>query len=1490
MPYSAGSAPKFGGRYEDRWTAHCAMLVLAEKASSIYLEEPGQEKDGYEFSLETPEGTEYHQVKRQKAREGRWTTAALKSAGVLDAIRRRMGEAGASFVFVSTHSAYALEELSQRALASESFGRFAETALRSEKWRGEFEALSKAWGEQEGWTWEALRRIRIETISERKLSDVLAFQAELLLAGAGEPTSDVLIGVLREAVNHQLHAANIWSALNKKGRTPNPATSESLATVALQAANDRFKRSRAGSRFTGKLLLRQETQEVGAALKKRSIVLVQGNAGMGKSEVLSELIEGLDGEGVPYLALRLDRLQPSSTAAQLGHDLGLAASPQVTLSAAAAGRQSYLIVDQLDAISTTSGRNPQFLDAVEEMLSQALAQGSIKVVLSCRSFDATNDARLRRLFSSQDEPNSVDVGPLAEEQIFEVLSELGVDKKLMDKGLVELLAIPLHLALFSQIPRASEDDLRRLRTLRDLYDAFWDAKQDEVARSLQGNPNWTDVIDALVDRMSEEQALEAPRETVDSWKKDVDAMLSSAVLVAEKKRLAFIHETFFDYAFARRFSARRRTLKSLLSDDQFLFRRAQVRQILAHMRDGGELDYEQNLRYLMEEESVRFHLKELVIAWLGTVSGPQRFEWDLLDSILQEPSNPLQDRAWQALCSPEWFVLLEENGRLARWLSAGGTSEERGLEIVAAAGAQNARAAAALLSERQSATDRSDGRLESVLLRSDLAGSRELFDLFLEEIARDADLSRRDFWYLAHDLPEKRPEWACELLGTYLRSRLSAGDLIDEQHGHFWGVHLEPRGLHLGEFVQTAAAGAPVAYIEYVWPEIVKIVKRTARPAQDYELRQDAIWNQRHLSSSMDDLEDDLLIGTETAMTELAIQKPSTFVKVAEEFAETDLESIVYFLFQGYAANPDLADPAIQWVASDRRLFRVGYSNGSHWGTRRLLEAVSGHSSDAALEELEEPLLSYYTSWERSAKSHGFELSPFGLEQFALLGGVAKDRRTPAMQKRFAEFQRKFRVADLDAPRGMRGGMVTSPIPDSSAEKMNDANWLHAMECYPSDERSDRKDWLKGGAFQLANVLENLAKANPGRFARLGTQMPDDANTSYFDAILRGVGASDSGVSVEEAHELVERCHRLPGRPCGRWIAHPLRQHATSGIPHKTLRILCSYAVNGQGPSDGSMESDRSAEDQLISRGLNSVRGGLANELASWIYDNPAHIAPVEDTLRKLVKDESDAVRAMAAEAVFWLLRHNTKLAMELFVALTEDVNDAVLSTRYVRKFLVNRATEDFERLAPLLERMISSDLEEVRSDGAAQATLAGLGIEVAQPLADSCMAGSAELRLGAARVFASNLQSSRFRARCEKGLATFFNDEDVSVREAAAGAIRELPDDVPPFIELMNNFLNSQAFEEHGESLIFALENASTAPVALSVATSRRMLDLLEAPSDVTRRDARIAHEVSELLIRAYVDASDHAVKNEVLDVIEQGLALNVYGAHQVLLEHDRG
>ena len=93
------------------------------------------------------------------------------------------------------------------------------------------------------------------------------------------------------------------------------------------------------------------------------------------------------------LATRLDRLDGFRDAQELGTAMRLPGPPAAVLSRVAAGRPALLVLDQVDAFGTGSGRNPARLEAVTEALREARALG-IKVMIACRAFDLEIDDRL----------------------------------------------------------------------------------------------------------------------------------------------------------------------------------------------------------------------------------------------------------------------------------------------------------------------------------------------------------------------------------------------------------------------------------------------------------------------------------------------------------------------------------------------------------------------------------------------------------------------------------------------------------------------------------------------------------------------------------------------------------------------------------------------------------------------------------------------------------------------------------------------------------------------------------------------------------------------------------------------------------------------------------------------------------------------------------------------------------------------------------------
>jgi hypothetical protein len=1065
---------------------------------------------------------------------------------------------------------------------------------------------------------------------------------------------------------------------------------------------------------------------------------------------------------------------------------------------------------------------------------------------------------------------------------------MGLDEERLTATQRAILGVPLHLALLSEILEPDGEQTRALdfTTTSELYEKFWDAKQRELQGRLGRVPAWTAVLDRLVNDMSEKQLLRAQREIVDEWQLDVEAMVSSRVLTTDGAHLAFFHETFFDYVFARRFSARGRTVAGLLSSDQFLFRRAQVRQILAYSR-GRARSYRDDLAFLLTDETVRFHIRDLVVSWLAQVH-PSVDEWELLKPHLDDAASPLHGRAWQTLASPAWLRAADACGYLTHCLE-NATHVDAVVHAIRLGGTGFSDRTVELLRPYIDDPEWIQ-RVVWIVQRADLAKSPALFDLFLELLDSGGldrlGLTRQDFWYIAHDLPKSAPTRANRLLGHYLENRLQAAQQAGVTHP-FRDADIVPRDLHLLEYVTDAAQQAPGAFIEHVWPPMHTIIEAALKPSREDRLQMDDVWLRRHFGEVYADLDDQLLLGAEHAFRGLAKDSPSEFVALAETLRDTNSETVVFLLFEAYAANPSaFADEALDSLSTDPRRLRVGYSDSDEWQTRRLLEAVTSHASDEAIIRLEPVVLSFFTSWEKSAAGH----RQFGLSQFALLGGVDPVRRTPAMRKRFAEWQRKFLLEDAPPPIGIFGGMVQSPIAGEAAAKMSDTQWLKAMRRYGDDDFHSRRDFLTGGAHQLSSVLEARAKAEPERFAALASGMPDDTNVAYFEAILRGVVDSDGGPSYDQTIALLLRCHALPGRPTGRWIARPLRHHLDQPLPDAIIDMLEWYATQDPDPgADPGGDADRPVHEGLAQHGLNSVRGGLAYELARFVWHRPDLIKPLLPSIASLVADPTMAVRSMAADIIVALLRDGPNRALELFDRLMTDATDDLLAIRSINDVMRYRSGPDFARLQPHLERMVNSPVQATQTSGAALASIAALSNDEARELADACAAGTVTQRIGAAKVCAANLTSAGYRARCEQQLVAFFDDPSKEVRDAAAAVVRRFEGDgMREYALLIAAFNRSTAGEENVDDLLFAFSEMTSVAADIALDACAEILERMASGDPDARLQGLHADQVSQILVRVYADG-DAAVMNRALDLIDQSLELNLYGVSRALADHDR-
>jgi hypothetical protein len=597
-------------------------------------------------------------------------------------------------------------------------------------------------------------------------------------------------------------------------------------------------------------------------------------------------------------------------------------------------------------------------------------------------------------------------------------------------------------------------------------------------------------------------------------------MVSAHVLTRDGSQLAFFHESFFDYAFARTFIGRRGSIRSLLAQDQFLFRRGQVRQILAHERLTPGNQYTQDLAYLVGDHSVRFHLKDVVISWLSQVS-PMPGEWALLEPLLLDEKSPLYGRAWRTLTAIGWFEFADACGFVESRLQVENKLTERMVSILASVGKTAPQRVGELLSQF---IDNPSwwARIGSVVSQADVGAARGLFDLFLKWIDGWTELDPTEysvavFGHTAGELAKVRPDWGCEVLGHFLENRIAFARKAGFKSPFDERARLIPPNLHLELFLGNLGEKAPTSFMDHVWPAMLSIIEATSTDSRDGTLRFDSVWRHRHYEGHRDH-EDSLLAATEAAYGHVARSDPERFERLLAQHRRTDLDTVIYLLYEAFRADPvRLADAGIDFLLADLRRLRIGYSQNEHWATRRLLESLSPFASMTVLTRLEEALLTYYpdTRW-----GHG-------RAQFVLLGGIVPLRRSPTVQKRIAEFQRKFRKHDVSPPEGIAFRAVRSPIPHDAARKMNDKEWLRAIAKHAGSyrDRDRARDFLEGGAEELARVLEDEAKRDPTRFAHLGLRLPNESNDAYFDALLQGItdAAEQPGIESIRAPEFLLR-------------------------------------------------------------------------------------------------------------------------------------------------------------------------------------------------------------------------------------------------------------------------------------------------------------------------------------------------------------------------------
>ncbi|MEO6996044.1 MAG: hypothetical protein ABI273_20750, partial [Lacunisphaera sp.] len=527
---SGGGASKAGGNHEGLWGVRCMLKVYLGDADSIRIEPPGVDKA--EFYLSTNSGREYWQAKRQVLNQANWSLQRLKAEGVLGFFQEKI-RGGDRCVFASMSDAPELRVLAENARDAVGYEEFTKEFLVNKDLRESFADLKSALAVPDGTeVFKFLTQVEVESAHESTLGSLLIAALSAHFSGPGLATLSILRDYYNASIHKILSRDDILAHLTKCAVKPREALNAPDLSAKLEGVTQSYLAVLRTKLIRGLALPRTEAtaavDQIRAATTSCDIVLL-GPAGTGKSGVCFQIVEGLRSAGIPVLAFRLDRVKPVATTIALGEELGLPESPVIALAQVHPARTVVLLIDQLDYVSASSGRNSDFFDTVAALCQEVgglRTNRTVHLILVCRKFDYDTDTRLRQLASQLQKP--IEINGWTEAEVKSTLASAGGKPAALSAAQIRLLQLPQNLALLLD---TGSPDLTAFSTQKDLFDAYWDAKRKAVGLRRPGEDQyWLPAMETMAFQMNESQELSVPQTSLDAVAPAyLEAMLSEGV-------------------------------------------------------------------------------------------------------------------------------------------------------------------------------------------------------------------------------------------------------------------------------------------------------------------------------------------------------------------------------------------------------------------------------------------------------------------------------------------------------------------------------------------------------------------------------------------------------------------------------------------------------------------------------------------------------------------------------------------------------------------------------------------------------------------------------------------------------------------------------------------------------------------------------------------------------------------------------------------------
>jgi hypothetical protein len=733
-------------------------------------------------------------------------------------------------------------------------------------------------------------------------------------------------------------------------------------------------------------------------------------------------------------------------------------------------------------------------------------------------------------------------------------------------------------------------------------------------------------------------------------------------------------------------------------------------------------------------------------------------------------------------------------------------------------------------------------------------------------------------------LGQHQPTWAVEFLIVWLTERPGAFEL--DRGGRI--AALESREYSLVELARHSADRAPVEYCQALVPYLLRVMSLTESDTDRQPIIDRQFSFRQQGPGPMPDLGDLLLHGAARALRRLVEQGSAAVQPLLEELANDHHDSAQWLLYEALRADGErYADWSAQLMLEGHHRFYSGYSSDSHWTARQLVQATSPHMSEERFSAIEAAIMAVRPEWESRQRA--------GWASFELLSAMAEERLSEAGRRRLGELRRRFGTDQPAAPRDFIGGAIGSPIPAAAVKRMNDDQWLGAM----NKHRTDREDFetLRGGVRELSQVLRAEAANDPARFARLALRLNTDTPPEYANAILQALGQTDEPIDPALVFDAIRHIASFNNTENDQSLSLALHKQLDSAVPDDIIQLVLSRALHAADPTEDHWLRQTSGDQDSLSKdiyinGINTARGQAAVTLGDLIiHDTDGHRTQlVAPSLNQLAQDPSVAVRSCVAHLLAACLRHANTEALAAYEPLLAT-DDRLLAAYPVVQLAIYIGMGKPAVIEPVIRRMLASSEADTRRSGGLLAAYAGLEFGLPGLLTDARESDDAASRQGAADLCGRSLPHTSDAAAAAAALHQFITDTDEDVRKAASQVAAALHHrELRPFSDVLTTLIASESFTYALAQLLITLQAAPDRIDDIALACTRRYIDEFgQQAGDISTAAAGEAQEIVQLTLRAYAQASAQETRSQVLDLIDDLLLINALGALEAVDQAER-